>query len=170
MKAVPKYLIVAVLILLGVAAYFLFKNLTPFDRQKPEVGESAPAISLADLNGGMARLSDFEGKVVLLNFWASWCPPCKEELPGFQRVFLAYQNKGFAVIAVAINDITPSVVNELGVLFPVVIADEQVSRDYGNIAHIPVSFLIGKDGRIIKKVKGVYSEAELRSDVEQALK
>lgn len=170
MKTIEKYLIVAFLVPLGVAAYFFFKNLTPFDQQKPEVGESAPAISLADLSGGMVRLSDFQGKVVLLNFWASWCPPCRDEMPGFQRVFLAYHDKGFAVIAVAINDITPSVVNELGLLFPVVIANERVSRDYGNIVHIPVSFLIGKDGRIIRKVKGVYSEADLRNDVEQALK
>lgn len=71
------------------------------------------------------------------------------------------------MIAVAIDDITPSVVNELGLLFPVVTVNERVNRDYGNITSIPVSYLIG---RIIRKVKGEYSEAYVRSDVEQALK
>lgn len=170
MKAIQKYFIVVVFVLLGAAAYFLFKNLPPFDRQKPAVGESAPALSLADLNGSMVRLSDFRGKVVLINFWASWCPPCRDEMPGFQRVFLAYHDKGFAVIAAAIDVITPSEVKDLGLLFPVVRANERVNRDYGNITHIPVSFLIGKDGRIIRKVKGMYPEDDLQRDVEKALK
>jgi peroxiredoxin len=170
MKTVRKYFVVVFLVLLGVAGFFLFKNVTPFDRQKPEIGEFAPALSLADLSGGTVRLSDFKGKVVLLNFWASWCPPCRDELPGFQRVYLAYHDKGFAVIAVAIDEITPSVVNELGFIFPVVTVNERVSRDYGNIGSIPVSFLIGKDGRIIRKVKGVYFEADVRRDVERELK
>ncbi len=170
MKTVQKYLIVPVLLLLVVAVYFLFENLTPFDRQRPEVGESAPEISLTDLGGSKVRLSDLRGKVVLVNFWASWCPPCKEEIPGFQKVFLAYRDKGFAIISVSVDDITASAVKELGLLFPVAVADTRVSRDYGNIDHIPVSFLIGKDGKIIRKVRGVYSEENLHSHVEQALK
>jgi len=168
MKAIQKYIIVAVLVSMCVAAYLLF--LTPFDQQKPEVGEPAPAFSLSDLSGGMVRFSDFQGKVVLLNFWASWCPPCRDELPGFQKVYLAYHDKGFAIIAVAIDDITPSMVKELGLPFPVVIANERAIRDYGNISSIPVSFLIGKDGRVLRKVKGEYAETDLRSDVERALK
>lgn len=174
MKTIKKYLIVAVLVLLGgVAAYFLVKNLKPFEQQKPAVGEFAPALSLADLNGGMVRLSDFRGKVVLLNFWASWCPPCKDEMPGFQKVFLEFQDEGFTVVAVAVNDITPTVVSlvkDLGLRFPVVAANKRATGDYANISQIPASFLIGKNGKIIRKVKGVYSEDELRSDVKQALK
>ena len=145
-------------------------NRQPFEEQKPAVGEVAPAISLADVSGKMFGLSDFRGRVVLVNFWASWCPPCKDEMPGFQKVYLAYEDKGFAVIGVAMNEVTPAVIKELGILFPVVIANERVNRDYGDIAHPPVSFLIGKDGRIIKKVKGVYSGEELLKDVLTALK
>ncbi len=169
MKTFQTYLLAAVIVLLGVAAYFLFGNLAPYELQKPAVGDSAPAISLQDLGGVMVRLSDFRGKIVLLNFWANWCPPCKEEMPGFQKVFESYNGKGFAVIAVAVDDVSPSAVRELGILFPVVIANNRISRDY-KVDHIPASFLIGKDGRIIKKVKGMYSESDLRSDVEQALK
>jgi len=169
MKTSQKYLIIGVLVLLGVAGYSLFKNLTPFEQQRPAVGESAPAISLEDLSGSMVRLSDYRGKIVLINFWASWCAPCMDEMPGFQKVFLEYRNKGFTVIAAAVND-SPYVIKRLGFPFPVVMADRQVKRDYGNIVHIPVSFLIGKDGKIIRKVQGVYSDENLRNHVEQALK
>ena len=142
----------------------------PFEQQKPAVGETAPVISVADLSGKMLRLADYRGKVVLVNFWASWCPPCKDEMPGFQKVYLQYEDKGFAVIGVAINEITPADIKALGLLFPIVMANDRVKRDYGDIANPPASFLVGRDGRIIKKVKGVYSEEELRKDVQQALK
>jgi cytochrome c biogenesis protein CcmG, thiol:disulfide interchange protein DsbE len=142
----------------------------PFERQKPAVGETAPVISVSDLSGKMLRLADYRGKVVLVNFWASWCPPCKDEMPWFQKVYLENEDKGFVVIGVAINEITAADVKALGLLFPVVTANERVKHDYGDIANPPVSFLVGRDGRIIKKVKGVYSEDELRKDVQQALK
>jgi len=160
----------AVVILMGVAGYYLFQPI-PVEMQKPIVGGFAPEFSLIGLKGGTVRLSDVKGKVVLLNFWASWCAPCRDEMPGFQNVFLAYYDKGFRVIAVAMNDPGPlPLVKELGIDFPVTWANEQVHRDYGYIVHLPVSFLIGKDGRIVKKVFGAYSETDLRSDVELALK
>lgn len=141
-----------------------------FDQQKPAVGEAAPLISTADLSGKMLRLADYRGRVVLLNFWASWCPPCKDEMPGFQKVYLEHEDKGFAIIGVAINDVTPADARALNVLFPLVRANDRVMRDYGDIAHPPVSFLLGRNGRILKKVKGVYPEDDLRKDVQQALK
>jgi len=145
-------------------------NREPFEMQKPAVGEMAPALSAADLSGRMLRLADYRNKVVLVNFWAGWCPPCKDEMPGFQKVYLAYEDKDFAIIAVAINEVTPAEVKALGLLFPVVVANDRIKRDYGDIAFPPVSFLIGRDGAIIRKVKGVYSESDLKKDVEQALK
>lgn len=141
-----------------------------FEEQKPAVGDPAPAISAADLSGRMLRLADFRGKVVLLNFWTSWCPPCRDEMPGFQKVYLSYEDKGFVVIAVAINEVTLSEVKELGIIFPVIMATDKVKRDYGETSFPPVSFLLGRDGRIIKKVKKFYPEKELRDDVERALK
>lgn len=156
---------------LVVAGYFVSQPGVPFERQKPAVGESAPEFAVIDLNGRMVRSSDLLGKVVLLNFWASWCAPCRDEMPGFQTVFLAYREQGFSVIAVAMSDPEPlPMVKELGLFFPVAWPNEQIHRDYGNISRLPVSFLISKEGRIIKKVTGVYSEAELRSDIEKALK
>ena len=172
MKIFIKYLILAAIFFsLAIAGYSLVRNRTPLQEQKPAVGESAPDATLVDLSGKTVQLSDFRGKVVLLNFWASWCLPCTDEMPGFQKVFLACRDKGFVVIAIALNDPDPfPLVKQLGIVFPVVWANKQVHKDYGNIVHMPVSFLIGKDGRIVKKVIGAYSESDLKSDVEQALK
>lgn len=165
-----KTLIIVVLVLAAAGAgYYFYRNQVPFDEQKPAVGEAAPQISLADLSGSMVRLADYRGKVLLINFWASWCPPCKDEMPGFQKVFLTYENKGFSVIGVAINDIDQSIIKELQILFPIVVANDRVKRDYGDIAHPPVSFLVGKDGRIVRKVKGIYVEADLKRDLERLL-
>lgn len=161
--------VIIVLLCAGVYAYYAYMHRVPFEEQKPAVGETAPAIALADISGKMLRLADFRGKVVLLNFWASWCPPCKDEMPGFQNILLSHEEKGFTVIGVAINAVTPADLKELGILFPVAVANERVMRDYGDIAHPPVSFLIGRDGKIIRKVKGVYSEQDLKKDVEAAL-
>ncbi len=164
-----QWITVILLLIAAGMGYYFYKHRVPFDEQKPAVGEAAPQLSLADLSGSMVRLADYRGKVLLINFWASWCPPCKDEMPGFQNVFLAFENKGFAVIGVAINDIDQSITKELHILFPVVAANDRVKRDYGDIAHPPVSFLVGKDGRIVRKVKGNYSEAELKRDVERLL-
>ena len=114
-------------------------------------------------------LSDFKGKVILVNFWASWCPPCKAELSDFQKVFDSYEDKGFAVIGIVLDDVSPALIKDMGMTFPIVKTNERESKNYGNITDVPVSFLISRDGRIIKKVRKVYPESTLRSDVENAL-
>jgi len=133
------------------------------------VGETAPAISLADLNGKMVTLNEFKGKVVLVNFWASWCPPCTNEMPGFEKVFEEYEAKGFVVIGVALDDIKLSLIRDMRITYPVVRINDRVTRDYGNVSSVPISILVNRDGRIIKKVKKFYPEATLRSDVGRAL-
>ena len=161
--------IIAVVIAIGLVVFYQMKNRTPFDEQQPAVGSTAPAISLADLNGTMVTLSEFKGKVVLVNFWASWCPPCTNEMPGFEKVFEEYEAKGFVVIGVALDDIKLSLIREMRITYPVVRINDRVTRDYGNVSSVPVSILLGRDGRIVRKVKEFYPETTLRSDVERAL-
>ena len=162
-------IVIALVIAAGFVVLYQVRNRTPFDEQQPAVGETAPAISLADLNGKMITLNEFKGKVVLVNFWASWCPPCTNEMPGFEKVFEDYEAKGFAVIGVALDDIKLSLIQDMRITYPVVKTNERVTRDYGNVSSVPVSILLGRDGRIIKKVKEFYPETTLRSDVERAL-
>jgi peroxiredoxin len=163
------FIVIAVIAIAGLAVFYQMKNRTPFDEQKPAVGDAAPAISLADLNGKMVTLNDLKGKVVLVNFWASWCPPCTNEMPGFEKVFGEYESKGFAVIGVALDDIKLSLIQDMRITYTVVKTNERVTRDYGSVSGVPISILVGRDGRIIRKVKEFYPEASLRSDVERAL-
>lgn len=164
----------AVILVLVLAAggylYYAYSTRTPFSEKKPAVSEMAPEIALADLSGNMLRLSELKGKVVLMNFWASWCPPCKAELSEFQKVYETHGERGFEVVALSINEIPASLVREMKLTFPVAIVNKRVSQDYGNISNVPVSFLLDKEGRIIKKVNEVYQTDHLVRDLEKALK
>ncbi|MDQ7082775.1 MAG: TlpA disulfide reductase family protein [Aquificota bacterium] len=139
-------LLVALLLYLG-----LFTN----SHQVPGglgVGKEAPDFRLKDLSGKEVSLSDFRGKVVLVNFWATWCPPCKEEIPIFQRVYKKYRDKGFEILAIS-SDSSPDpvkkFVKEYGLGFIVLYDDGSVAQKYG-IQGLPTSFLINREGKIVK--------------------
>ena len=169
MKSVKNIIWIVIVLVVGIYLFPTIKNRVAFAGNKPALNEMAPEFSLKDLSGKNVRLSDYKGKVVLVNFWASWCPPCKMEIPGIQKVYTAYKDKGFTVIGIATDDVSPSFIKSMGMSYPVVLADNEVISDYGNISGIPASFLVGKDGRIIKKVMGMYLEGGLKNDVENAL-
>lgn len=157
--------LLVVLLLMGFYLYPAIKSRI----SRPAANGMAANFSLADLQGKKVNLSDLRGKVVLVNFWASWCPPCKMEIPGFQRVYEAYKDRGFVVIGIALDDVKPSFIRDMGMTYPVVMADNKVVKDYGNVRLIPTSFLIDKNGRIIKKIMGIYLEDTLKRDLENAL-
>ncbi len=171
MKFTKKIAILLVVsLILGFNLYPRVKTRIAFSGNRPGIDKVAPDFSLTDLHGKKVRLSDFKGRVVLVNFWANWCPPCKVEIPGFQRVYETYKDKCFVIIGISVADVESSFIKDMGITYPVVVADDKVARDYGNIMGIPVSFLIDKDGRVIKKIMGIYFEDTLKSDVENALK
>lgn len=169
MRVKGKILPLAVLVAAAIYLFPMAQEKLAFARARPSAHEIAPDFSLAGMNGKKLRLADYRGKVVLVNFFASWCPPCKMEIPGFQRIYSAYQGRQFAVIGLALDEVSPSFLGKMGVTYPVAAATDPVVSDYGNVSSIPVSFLVGKDGRIIKKVMGLYPEASLKTDVENAL-
>ena len=175
MKSINKktLLWLGVFVLVGLYLYPVIKGRIAFANGRPAVNETAPDFTLTDLNGKRVTLSDFRGKVVLLNFWASWCPPCRMEIPGFQRFYEGYKNKGFVIIGLSLDDTGPSTVSsfvkKMGITYPIVMADSKVVRDYGNISAIPTSFLIDKNGRIVKKTMGMLLEGTLKGEVDSAL-
>ncbi|TAN42649.1 MAG: TlpA family protein disulfide reductase [Nitrospirae bacterium] len=152
-----------------ISAVIAFTDRTPFEKRTPAVGDMAPELFLADKTGKMLSLADYRGKVVLLYFWADWCPPCKEKLTDLQKIYAAYAAKGFDIIAIHIDDVSPRDIEKSGTFFQVIKANERATRDYGNVNDVPVSFLVGKNGRILKKRNRPYEEADLRSDIEKAL-
>jgi cytochrome c biogenesis protein CcmG, thiol:disulfide interchange protein DsbE len=132
-------------------------------RSSAELNAAAPEFMLRDLSGRNVSLSDYKGKVVLLEFWATWCPPCKASIPALVELNRKYQQKGFIVVGVSMD--TDSDASEKirqfsashNVTFPVLLANETTPKLY-KVISIPTSFLIGRDGNIVDIYKG-YSEA-----------
>jgi thiol-disulfide isomerase/thioredoxin len=117
----------------------------------------------------MISMTDYRGRVVLVNFWASWSPPARADMPGFEKIFEEYEPKGFSIIGIALDDINMNLLADMRITYPVVKADKRVLLDYGNISDVPVSLLVGRDGSILKKVREYYPEEALRADVQKAL-
>ncbi len=137
-----------------------------------EPGEDAPDFSLNDLNGKAANLSDFKGKVIILDFFASWCPPCREEIPDFIKLQNEYGPQGFTVIGVAMVslDDAKAFASKMGINYPVLIDDEKSSAAYGPIRSIPTTFVIGKEFKVMKKYIGFRSKDIFEGDVKELLK
>jgi peroxiredoxin len=124
----------------------------------PGVRVAAPDFTLTSLEGATTTLSDYKGKVVLLNFWATWCLPCRKEMPGMQTLFQRYQKQGLAVLAVSadqgnISDVR-SFVKDLGLGFPVLSKSSAELRNTYEVVGLPMSYLIGRDGKISARIIG----------------
>jgi len=169
MKRRLKLIIIATaLIALGALAAWIVTRV-PFDQQPPAVGTKAPQLHLADLSGSMVNLDDHLGGVVLINFWANWCPPCKDELQWFDSVYADYRDRGLEIVAISIEDLPVDVAMGLTLSYPVAVANQRVLQAYGDVSGVPVSFLVGRDGRIIRKVSRAWPEKDLRKALDEAL-
>ncbi len=136
-------------------------------------GALAPDFELNTLDGKRVKLSDYRGKAVLLNFWATWCSPCKVEMPWFVDMQNRYGNDGLVILGVAMDDSdTPKIAqfaSEMGVNYPVLLGTDKVSEEYGNVLYLPTSFYIDRDGRIIGKGTGLLGRSEIEENVRKAL-
>ncbi len=136
--------------------------------------ERAPAVSVQLLDGSVVSLSSLEGKVVLLNFWATWCPPCRLEMPGFQRVYDARRDDGFTIVGLSTDQLPDEAIRtfleQRGIEYPVGRVTRYVADAYGGANTLPTSFLIDADGRIRRQVTGAYDETELVRDVDGLLR
>jgi thiol-disulfide isomerase/thioredoxin len=121
----------------------------------------ALAWELKDLDGRVVKSSDFHGKVIILNFWATWCPPCKEEIPGFIELQKKYSDKGLAVIGVSLDEQGPPLVKQFttkfGVNYPVVIGNWKLLHDFGGTA-LPTTILIDRSSNVVGKHVGFASQ------------
>jgi len=136
-------------------------------------GTAAPAVHLTTLGGEPVSLEDLRGRVVLLNFWATWCPPCRYEMPGFQAVYDAKRERGFVVLGVSLDATgragVASFLQERGITYPVAMATGRVVNDFGGVNLLPTSFLIDRHGRIRNEVRGVFTQVALGQAVERLL-
>jgi peroxiredoxin len=136
-------------------------------------GQTAPDFTLQSLEGKTIRLSDFRGQAVLLNFWATWCQPCKIEMPWFVELEKQYGPEGLQVLGVAMDDASPADIGkfakDLGVNYPVLIGKEAVGDAYGGVQFLPATFYIGRDGKVVDKVFGLKGRGEIEDDIKRAL-
>jgi cytochrome c biogenesis protein CcmG/thiol:disulfide interchange protein DsbE len=137
-----------------------------------EIGEKAPDFSLPDPDGKQVSLSDFSGKVVILDFFASWCPPCRQEIPDFIQLEKAYSDKGFAMIGVSLVDAqqTKDFANKFGINYTVLVDDGKVSNAYGPIRSIPTTFVLDRSGNITKLYIGFRPKNVFEADIKALLK
>ena len=135
--------------------------------------KGAPDFTLKDANGKRVSLSDFKGKVVVLNFWATWCGPCKTEIPWFIEFQKRWESRGFTVLGVSMDEegwkaVTPYAA-EKGINYPILLANEEVNQRYGGIEALPTTLVIGRDGKVAFIHSGLISRADYEKEIQQLL-
>ncbi len=155
-----------------VAAGCLFLALCAGAAQPSLVHKPAPIFVRTSLSGQRIDLAACRGKVVLLNFWATWCGPCQVELPRFSEWQKQYGPKGLQVIAVSMDDDSTGVrpvVRKLNLDFPVVMGDERLGKLYGGVLGLPVTFLISRDGKVAARIEGGADLQAMERQIQQLL-
>lgn len=137
-----------------------------------KVGDTAPDFVRADLASKRVQLSEHRGKLVLLNFWATWCAPCREEMPLFSKWQRDYGAKGLQVIGLSMDDDVASVkqfLAEYPVSYPIVMGDVELAESFGGVLGLPLSYLIDEQGRVVGRYQGEPDLARMETEIKQRL-
>ena len=136
------------------------------------VGSQAPGFIRRDLSGHEIQLATLRGKVVLLNFWATWCAPCQQEMPLFSGWQREYGSRGLAVIGISMDDDADSarkLVEKLKIGYPVAMGDANLGRLYGGVLGLPLTFVIGRDGKVMAQFQGDSDVKSIEQKIKSAL-
>jgi len=177
-----------ILVLAGLAGFYLERNLAQqkIDQENQHLaastiapasllGKTAPEFAMEDLEGHKKNIKDWHGKVVLLNFWATWCPPCKKEIPGFLELYQQYHPKGFDIVGIAIDNEQDvrDFVDTMGMNYTIIasnIEGTDLAVRYGNnIGALPYSVFIGRDGKIAYARPGGLSKQQTEKIIQSLL-
>jgi len=172
------------MIIAGAAGFGLQKAVSYSNQPEPVqatpppasvVGLHRPDFSLTDLDGKVRNVSEWDGKILLVNFWATWCPPCKKEIPGFMELQEKYASQGFQVIGVAVDD-EDSVrhyADFMDMNYPIMAAEMasmEIARSYGNrVNALPFTTFVNKQGKIVHTVAGEISREETEKIIKSLL-
>lgn len=160
---------VILVVLIAAVSYTLYANLTKGTRGDIKVGDTAPNFVLKDMDGNKYRLSDFRGKGVFLNFWGTWCEPCKEEMPYMVDLYKDFQKQGVEILAVNVGE-SNYLVNKFKknyhLNFPVLIDNSKDVQNAYGIDPIPTSFFIDPNGKVKQIVIKTMSKKEIQNLME----
>lgn len=139
----------------------------------PTGTKKAPDFSLKTSSGKTIVLSKLKGKTVVVNFWATWCGPCRAEIPGFMEVYEKYKSKGLEIVGISLDeggwsDVGPFV-KQLNIPYPVVLGNSKVAEQYGNIDAIPTTFIVDKDGHIVSRHIGYMKKEDFETTIKPYL-
>ena len=171
----PLALVVVAVVAAGMLYFGFHVARRPGPSQTPGTGRvtDAPDFTLETLEGRSLRLSDLRGKAVLLNFWATWCGPCKIEMPWFVELQNEYGPQGLQIVGVAMDDSSKEDIakfaKDMGVNYPVLLGKEAVGDAYGGVPALPESFFISRDGKIVDRILGLEGKADIEDAVKKAL-
>lgn len=134
----------------------------------PKIG-AAPQWSLKDLEGKVVSSEELKGKVVVLDFWATWCPPCRAEIPGYVELQKQYGKDGLVIVGASADEAGPAVVKEfaakMGINYTMLMADEAISTAFGGVEALPTTFLIDRNGHIRDRKVGMEHKAEYEQKI-----
>lgn len=142
-------------------------------RDATRIPRPAPGFELRNLEGGVVRLSDTAGKVRLVDFWATWCAPCREAIPDFKDLHARYREHGFEIIAISMDEEGPSVVRPWvereGIPYTIVMGSDEVGEAFGGVLGLPTAFLVDREGQIVASWVGSVPKRVFEEKIREAL-
>ncbi len=144
---------------------------------RSDIGDSlsggAPDFTLPAVDGSMVSISDYSGKVILVDFWATWCPPCQEMIPVLSKLHKKYADKGLVILGVSLDrdglDVLGPFVHEKMIPYKVVMGDNRISNAFGGVSTIPTLFIVDREGRLVRKLTGYHTYGQLEEQVKRYL-
>jgi peroxiredoxin len=160
-------------LILTLVATLLGLCLTGFAADPEPTPMAAPGWQLQDLEGKSVKLSDFKGKVVVLNFWATWCGPCREEIPDLVSLQKQYTTQGLVVLGISMDaggaTRVAGFAKKMEINYPIVMGDAKVSAAYGGIRVLPTTFIIDRKGNVVDGLEGATDRAGLEAKIKPVL-